>query len=141
QTKKGEKHGVIIGVDFSSLNIHPCRNPNNPNDLSSDYEIWTPNDGRGGNTECLMGKKTVFVRRKREIECYNGIDFERGKNVEQCQCSDEDYECDVGFTRLLPNDPCTPISDESPLLRNSPPSPCVGYYTISKGYRKVPGNA
>ena len=141
QSRKGQKLGVIIGVDFSTLQIPVCRNINNPGDINSDYEIWTPNDGRGGTTECLMGMKTVVVRRKREIECFNQIDVEIRKNVEQCQCSDEDYECDVNYSRPAPNEPCTYIGNENQSERNKPPAKCVGYYTISKGYRKIPGNS
>ena len=140
QTKKGEKLGVVIGIDFSSKNLPICKNSNIPIDINSDYEIWSPNDGRHGNKECMMGQKTIYVRRKREAECFNGENFERSKIIEYCQCTEEDFECDVGYFRNNPIDPCTPEVEIPDVEKNKPPSDCIGFYTISKGYRKIPTN-
>jgi hypothetical protein len=139
-TRKGEKKGFIIGIDFSSLHEPQCRNPDSPDTDSSDYETWTPNDGRLGQ-ECLMGKKTTYVRRKRKAECYNGLDFERKTEVKHCDCSDDDYECDYGFARSYLSDPCTPINGNLHNINDhAPPENCHNTYTISKGYLKIPGN-
>ena len=44
-------------------------------------------------------------------------------------------------SRNSPTDPCTLSSDGVPQTEaNKPPENCLGFYTISKGYRKVPGN-
>lgn len=142
KTKDGEKKGMLVTLDFATQKVPFCKEFNNPNSPQSDYEIWTPNDGRGGNKECLMGKKSLFVRRKRDSQCYNPIDFERKITVEICQCTDEDYECDSGYSRNAINEPCTALNSNhiSQEERNRPPSKCNNYYTVSKGYRKVPGN-
>lgn len=139
--KKGAKKGTVIGLDFSSLHEPQCKNPENPDTENSDYETWSPNDGRAGH-ECLLGKKVVYVRRKRNSECYNGVAFERITQVKFCDCTDEDYECDYGFARSYINDPCTPIHKSTIQSENIyvPPENCNGVYTISKGYRKIPGN-
>jgi hypothetical protein len=139
--KKGKEKGIVVGIDFSTLHEPQCRNPDSPNTENSDYETWTPNDGRAGK-ECLLGKKIVYVRRKREAECYNGLTFERKTEVKYCDCSDEDYECEYGFARSYVNDPCTPIHKSTKSQTNpyEPPENCNGFYTISKGYRKIPGN-
>jgi hypothetical protein len=139
--KKGVKKGVILGLDFSSLHEPQCRNPDSPNTDDSDYETWSPNDGRAGH-ECLLGKKVVYVRRKRQAECFNGLTFERKTDVKFCDCTDEDYECDYGFARSYINDPCTPIDKSTKNQTNlyEPPEDCHGHYTISKGYRKIPGD-
>lgn len=58
-----EDAGVAISVDFSGLHEPQCRNPDRPDDSSSDYERWTPHDSRR-NSRCLMGKHIEIVRRK-----------------------------------------------------------------------------
>jgi hypothetical protein len=137
--KNGEKKGILVGIDFNSLSLPLCRNSEQPNTQNSDYEIWTPNDGRSAH-ECLMGTRTIYVRRKRKGKCFNGINFERKKTIEQCQCTEDDYECDYGFTREKIGDPCTQVKNNNETLITKPPQICFSYYTISKGYRKVPGN-
>lgn len=144
--KKGNTKGIVIGVDFTGLHEPQCRNPDNPDSTDSDYEKWSPNDGRAGH-DCLMGHKTIYIRRKREAQCYNGLMFERKTIVEHCDCTENDYECDFGFARAGPGEPCVSIkkqanegsSNESPEMYTPPPN-CHGYFKISRGYRKVPGN-
>jgi len=140
ESEKGVKKGFLANLDFNKLHEPKCRNPNEPNTPNSDYESWTPNDGRFSR-ECLMGKKVIYIRRKRDSECFNGLEFERKVVEEQCHCTDDDYECDFGFHRINVYDICTSIDDESEKQRGLPPKVCNGYYTISKGYRKVPGNS
>jgi hypothetical protein len=137
--KKGLQRGVVIGLDFSSLHEPQCKNPDAPDSPDSDYEKWSPNDGRLGH-ECLSGRKIIFIRRKREAQCYNGQDFERPSVIENCQCTDFDYECDVGFKRDEIGQPCTSIYNIEQQVLQKPPEICNGYYEISKGYRKIPGN-
>ncbi len=151
QNKKGVKQGVVIAVDFTLLHKPQCRNPMYPNTSSSDYETWTPNDGRMGH-DCILGKKLIYVRRKRDVECFNGEDLEKKTVVEKCNCTDDDYECDVEYSRKNPGDPCTsihkPKENESgsgkilPIETDlyKPPEVCHGFYTVSKGYRRVPGD-
>ena len=98
QSKKGEKSGFTVGLDFSSLHEPECRNPTTPDTEQSDYETWSPSGGISGHN-CLLGLKTIYVRRKREATCFNSQEFERSKIIEICHCTDEDYECDWGFER------------------------------------------
>jgi len=149
--KKGKTKGIAIGVDFTGLHEPQCRNPDNPDTTASDYEKWTPNDGRTGH-ECLMGHKTIYIRRKRDSQCYNGLTFERKATIEHCDCTEDDYECDFGFERAEPGGPCVLIKksgkendskDKSGFDLNemyTPPANCHGFCKISRGYRKVPGN-
>jgi hypothetical protein len=141
RTKNGEKKGVAIALDFRGLHEPQCRNPNEPDTANSDYEKWTPTDSNG--RECIMGRKRIIIRKKREAECYNGETFERIFNVENCECVEMDYECDIGFSRTDYNEPCTPndIKRDFSLLIRQPPANCNGYFEISQGYRKVPGNS
>lgn len=144
--RKGDSKGIVIGVDFTGLHEPQCRNPDKPGSSDSDYETWSPNDGRTGR-ECLMGHKTIYVRRKREVQCYNGLLFERKTIVEHCECVEDDYECDFGFARASPGEPCVSITNgkkgvysAGPEMVYPAPADCNEFYTISRGYRKVPGN-
>lgn len=145
--KKGDTKGIVIGLDFSGLHEPQCRNPDMPDTNESDYEKWTPNDGRLGR-ECLMGHKTIYIRRKRESQCYNGLTYERKTIVEHCDCSEMDYECDFGFARSAPGEPCVNIhkkpednnKDNIETQVLTAPEKCHDYYKISRGYRKIPGN-
>ena len=149
KVKKGMSIGILISIDFSSLHETQCRNPDNLK-LDSDYETWTPNDGRRGHN-CLLGKKTTYIRKKREVQCFNGEEFERKTYIQKCECTEEDYECDSGYTRLTPDAPCTYktkkyidqdhiTNDKGDKLINNPPSNCNGYYNVSRGYRKIAGD-
>lgn len=143
-TVKGKKRGVVIALNFSSLNEKRCANPEEPDSPNSDYEKWSPSDHRDGHN-CLLGKKYIYVRKKRESECYNGQDFERKSLIEYCTCTNYDYECDEGFKRPNHSEVCVPINSETHKIPiegevHQPPANCSGYYSISKGYRKIPGN-
>ena len=140
--KKGNNKGIVIGVDFTGLHEPQCRNPDTPDSSESDYEKWSPNDGREGH-ECLMGHKTIYIRRKREAKCYNGLLFERKTIIEHCDCTEDDYECELGFARAGPGQPCVSLikrDEKENGQLHIPPANCHGYFKISKGYRKVPGN-
>ena len=38
--------------------------------------------------------------------------------VEICSCTEDDYQCDIGYHRNEPGDPCTPISNEQNITTN-----------------------
>ncbi len=133
KTGDGESKGIVINLDFSTLKMPIC--------TKSDYEIWTPRSITAKNqNECLLGRKVSYMRRKRDSKCLNGEGFERKITVEICSCTEDDYQCDIGYHRNEPGDPCTPISNEQNITKNAPPEICEGYYTISRGYRKIAGN-
>ena len=51
----GKTRGVIVTLDFSQLHGPQCKGADRPGDSDSDYELWTPFDGRHGNSKCFMG--------------------------------------------------------------------------------------
>lgn len=134
---KQQEMGVIVSLDFTGLHEPQCKGADKPDTPESDYEIWTPYDGRHGE-ECLMGRKIQYHRRKRESECFNGEPFERGIYTQHCQCTEEDYECDYGFFRIG-DGPCQSVKP----INYSAPDSCVPgrMYHVSQGYRKVAGNS
>jgi len=56
QSEQNKLKGVIVTVDFAQLHEPQCRGPHIPGSTESDYEYWTPHDGRHGeNQKCFMG--------------------------------------------------------------------------------------
>ena len=50
--------GVSITLDFKDLHEPQCQGIDRPGEADSDYELWSPNDGRHGDTQtkCYMGQ-------------------------------------------------------------------------------------
>lgn len=134
KAKTSNDKGVIITLDFSDLHQPACQGVTSPDTNSSDYETWSPYDGRHGD-KCFLGKKITYVRRKRDRQCYNGEEKEAILYQENCPCSEMDFECDFGYKRTESGQ-CEHVKDETFEV----PEDCDGYYTISKGYRRIPGN-
>ena len=128
--------GIVVGFDFSSLHEPQCQGADPPGTPDSDYELWSPNDGRAG-SKCLMGRTVSYARKRREVACYNGEEFERSTFVEACVCTDDDYECDIGYMRLG-SQPCTPVADFEPAVEMCLPGD--EFYEIPTGYRRVAGD-
>jgi hypothetical protein len=79
-------------IDFAPLLGSKCKD--------SDYidTPFTPNP----NTECVLGAKQVYKRRKdcSIAPCLNSLEFELvNTNVQNCKCSQYDYKCAYGFVR------------------------------------------
>ena len=55
-----------------------------------DYKDWSPSSN--GYEECLMGKKTVYERRRTHSLCFNGREYDRKISEENCSCTIQDYE-------------------------------------------------
>lgn len=134
RAKSSTNKGFVFTLDFSELHTPSCQGVSNPDTESSDYETWTPYDGRHGD-KCFLGKKITYVRRKRDRQCYNSEDKEAVLYQENCPCTEMDFECDSGYKRT-DSGQCEPVKD----ITVEPPEDCNGYYTISKGYRRIPGD-
>jgi len=89
----------MVSLDFAGLHERPCKGYDNADTDSSDYEKWRPHDdGRHKSPDgCFLGRKHIYTRRKQDSECFNGEDFEGVIREEYCQCTEADYECDVGW--------------------------------------------
>jgi len=121
------------GIDFSYIHERNC--------TDGDYELWQPHDGvRGPN--CVLGHDVTYRRRNRTSECYTEDGLNHVVSKENCVCDESrDYECDFGFELTTITGRCayqgTNIDTESHDLQ------CVDgtkTYTISSGYRKLPGD-
>ena len=128
--------GIVLTLDFTTLHERACQLPKRPNTPESDYETYTPNGHIS--PDCLMGHKTTYVRRKRDAQCFNSETFDAWYSFSHCECTEEDWECDLGFERRGQG-PCeNQLEDE---ISYEPPEECNGqFYYVTQGYRKVAGN-
>lgn len=94
-----EPKGIVITLDFKELHEPQCKGVDNPDTPESDYELWTPYDGRHGENKCFMGQQISYIRRKQDSECFNGEEHETKILRQFCPCTEIDYECDVGYYR------------------------------------------
>lgn len=102
----------LVYTDFSQLHEPQCKGADNAGADNSDYELWTPHDGRFGDSKCFLGMHKTFVRRKQDSKCYNGEEHEQITKIEPCACNEMDYECDIGYVRTDGQGPCL----ESPMM-------------------------
>jgi len=71
--------------------------PEQPDAPGSDYETWIPRSGDESGSECLLGHKVRYVRRKRLADCYNTVDGSLPTFIANCECTDTDWEWYVGL--------------------------------------------
>ena len=143
--KNSNPVGAVYFLDFSELHAKKCKGVEAPGTPDSDYERWSPSDGRLGD-KCLMGHQITYTRRKRMSQCYNGEKLDRMNYVKDCPCTENDYECDVGFFRKIDGGPCTRSefgsSKEVVKASGQPPANCPSgtTYLVTNGYRKIAGD-
>ncbi|KAJ7493393.1 vacuolar protein sorting/targeting protein 10 [Mycena galericulata] len=117
---------VVVYLDFANTRKRKC--------TDSDFENWYV---RTQKTECLMGHKQWYKRRKPEADCYVGEKFtDPVVHEDSCTCTDADYECDYNYVR--DGDQCVPVGPE-PIAADVCKAPDQTYMG-SPGYRKIPGN-
>lgn len=151
--RENDNAGVLFHLDFAALNQQKCKGIWAADSVSSDYETWSPSDGRTGE-KCILGKHTTYTRRKQTSECFNGRDFERPRTVQVCPCTIEDYECEYGFERAVGSVHCLPTdvaaaaastaaglnqyADAEDAAAAAACTSSAFFYTAA--YRKVPGD-
>lgn len=93
---------ILTYLDFSSLHVRECEGvyAAQYGYGESDYELWSPHDGRHGTSNnCFLGQHVTYERRKQDAECHNGEAYDRVITRTNCECTDLDYECDFGYVR------------------------------------------
>ena len=128
QSSSNLQENLIISLDFNALNKRPCLK-------DSDYETWSPFNSH----HCVLGIKRLFLKRKSDADCVNGLEFERPMSTETCECTDEDWECDVGF--VISNGVCSRqgFSNETEEIQAQMVN-CVDFIVVRSGYRLIPGS-
>ena len=136
----------MITLDFTGLHEPKCQGVEYPGTEKSDFELWSPHDdGRhGSDNKCFMGQQLTYIRRKQDVECYNGESFERQVKRSPCTCTLADYECDVNYKRGA-GGTCEFINEDdedNKHFNTDKETSCAeeGYYYKTQGYRKIPGN-
>lgn len=95
----GER-AFLTYIDFAQLHEAQCKGADSPGTQNSDYELWSPNDGRHGESKCFLGQTTTYVRRKKDAKCFNGEDHEPVVQRSPCVCTELDFECDFGYHQV-----------------------------------------
>ena len=131
-----DEQGMTVSMDFSNFFPRMCDPSSTGN--TTDYEEWSPHSAHSLSS-CVLGRKISITRKKQGAKCFNGEKFDRKKVVENCVCSQEDWECDLGWSRV--KEGSCKRSDGSTELDFTKPEKCLVYYTVSQGYRKVTGDS
>ena len=131
---------MVFHIDFNELHSKACALVSSPGDAGSDYERWTPSDGRLGD-KCLLGRKVEYTRRKREATCFIPEEVTRKTFVQNCACAETDFECDVNYVRKQEGGPCVVQANLNVTANVPEVCPSGSFYGISNGYRKVVGDS
>ncbi|KAJ3114588.1 vacuolar protein sorting/targeting protein PEP1, partial [Physocladia obscura] len=120
-----------ITIDFNPVQPRTC---DKPKKSGGDFVKWSP-AGDNGKDRCFLGQDLSFWRRRPDAKCHIGREFENlTDNVESCECTTNDFECDVGFYRNVENR-CVLYSVDTLEPKNCKPGEV---YKGSSGYRKIP---
>ena len=98
---------TLIKVNLTSFYTRKCS--------KDDFDYWAPPST--SNSQCLMGVKMNFLRRKESTACLLGEEFEKKSKATLCACIREDYICDFGFHEnenrsCIPNDDFDELSPD-----------------------------
>ncbi|KAI5369474.1 Putative WD40/YVTN repeat-like-containing domain superfamily, sortilin, Sialidase superfamily [Septoria linicola] len=117
-------------ISFDGLHEKKCG--------KDDFEKWPARKNKDGKATCIMGHKQFFQRRKADVKCLvENKDFEDPEEKrEDCDCTEEDFECDYNFKR-----------EDGKCVNNGPIVPPAGAcdgdkkkFKGTSGYRLIPGN-
>lgn len=128
--------GVMYHMDFEALGQPLCKGVWAADSVSSDYETWMPSDGRNAD-KCMLGRQVTYTRRKQTSECFNGEKFERPVVRKNCACGEENFECEMGFTRKVGSTECKFTDDGTIPV---PPKCTSSDFFYMDAHRKVIGD-
>ena len=133
--------GVLYHLDFNGLNQPICKGIWAADSQSSDYETWSPTDGSRGTSgdQCLLGKQTTYTRRKQSSECFNGEETDKPVHRKTCECTIDDYMCELGFAREVGSSECKPADLDQVYLPEEIHCTTSGWFEAD-AYRKVLGD-
>ena len=100
--------GVVVSLDLSKVHTRVCSGHWEPGSADSDYEYWTPINF--SEDQCVMGAKIRYIRRKRDVKCFNPREFDNVSDVQSCPCTEEDWNCIYGFILDKETGKCEPMS-------------------------------
>lgn len=130
----GENKGIyyMIAIDFEELGKKTCED--------TDMEDWHARVDSDGKPTCIMGHKQTYRRRKKSADCFIKSNFKDPvPKIEDCECSDVDFECDYNFQR----DPEDKTKCKQAGRIPTPDGACKkseDSFKGSSGWRLIPGN-
>lgn len=142
---RGGDSGVLFHLDFSSLNQPTCKGLWAPDTSSSDFETWSPSAGgrftmSGSSGDgCLLGKQTQYTRRKQSSECFNEEQFQHPVEKRNCECTRADYECEMGFIRVIGETDCIAYDVDRVLTPDEIDCTSSGVF-FANAYRRIPSD-
>jgi len=105
--------------------------------------LWEPHNGIKG-PKCVLGHDITYRRRIRNATCFTEDGLNQIVSIENCPCENRDYECDYDYEKTSISGICayqgTSISMSNSFTEAQVQCASEDYYTISSGYRKVPGD-
>ncbi|RYP73745.1 hypothetical protein DL771_003458 [Monosporascus sp. 5C6A] len=129
-------HLVTINLDFTGLTDRPCKGEGG--DDTSDYYLWSPEHPMQPNG-CLFGHKNQYLRKKKDSKCYNDKPLRQLVNVENCECTRQDFECDYNF-ELNNHNQCELVEGLEPMSaeRYCAEHPDESTFYEPSGFRRIP---
>lgn len=133
-SEQQEHRWLILKINLQNAFEYNC--------TTDDYKFWSPGSKNGDSlVPCILGVQETYQRRAAHANCFNGRNYDRPVRTEICQCSQWDFECDAGFTRLNSNSPCvrnkTQTTDAYEIPKWCRPGQ---FYNRTKGYRLMEGD-
>lgn len=131
----GANHkSFFLSLDFTGLFKSPCLVADD-----ADYEEWVP---VLPDSQCTLGKRLAYLRRKPYVLCYNPDDLELSRIKNYCFCTETDWECETDYYRDIQTGKCVKFGANDPKAGSGGehtdiPEDCKDYYTVQTGYRKV----
>ncbi|EHL02394.1 putative Vacuolar protein sorting/targeting protein 10 [Glarea lozoyensis 74030] len=131
-----EAAGYIIALDFADMHEAECK--------KDDIETWVARKNKDGEPSCLMGHTQSYSRRKPDADCFmKETEFKDPEVItENCDCTDDDFECDFNFVRSADRKECNLAEGaHMPLPEGACKNPeAESTFKGSSGWRKIPGN-
>ena len=82
---------ATVNLDFTGLTDKQCE-LDDKNPEKGDYYLWEPKHPNQKD-KCLFGHVAQYHRKRREAECYNGMDIQKLHRISRdCECTREDFE-------------------------------------------------
>ncbi|KAJ3262293.1 vacuolar protein sorting/targeting protein PEP1 [Boothiomyces macroporosus] len=131
--KTGRKY--LVHLDFEGIFDRKCDSTQSTS--NNDLELWKP---KTPTNSCVLGSLVSYYRRKLDADCAVGEKFKLlGNEISSCECTDADYECDIGFK---PKEGSEKLECIAAGNINDQPLECkLGTkYPGLSGYRLIPGD-
>ncbi|KAL6301716.1 hypothetical protein BKA93DRAFT_738184 [Sparassis latifolia] len=125
---------VAVHLDFTSLTRKQCQlNVEDPG--HDDFELWSPSEQRS--ELCLFGRRTLYHRRVRNVECVVGDQPKAEERVvENCPCTEVDFECEFNYYKNDAGE-CVLFPGEQPLADDDSCRNGEEYWYERTPYRKI----